>query len=147
LLFRQWPLTPIRERFPFRKALAEHLLNKRTVTERIAETQQPGCDLQVEQVAGHLVAGEVTKPNLFAAGVNDHHAPRIDNQLPECFERFATERIDEDELLGRSHLDQAQIGNVGFLADEFRVETDDSAGREMFATGSQRRGVGNDGLD
>ncbi len=57
------------------------------MAERVGKPDQPGRDLQVEEVGGDLTRPHPAQADLFAPGMDDDHARRVQEQFPEGLER------------------------------------------------------------
>ena len=107
------------------------------VAHRVAEPDQAGRDLQVEQVARRPAAAVPAHANLFPAGVDDDHPGRVGDQFPETVQRADGQRIDDEQPLGRRHLHQAKPRVKRVFADEFGVEAERGAAGEVVAAVGQ----------
>ncbi len=67
-----------------------------------------------------------TGSNVLLAGVHDFLDRSVSQQFPEGRQVESRERVDENDTLGSSDLDQAELGQVGQLANELAVVSEGS---------------------
>ena len=79
-------------------------------------------------------------------GVDDDDPAGSAIRAPKLVERAAVERVEDVQRVRRGDLDQAQVGDVGVLADELGVEPDLRAGGHVVAAGPDPGRVGDDVL-
>src|SRR5579871_5709466 len=113
------------------------------MTERIRHADEPGRNLQIEQIARRPPRPEMTQPHLLAAGMDNHCMRGVDHDIPKAVERSHGHRVDEEELLGSGDLDQTETRMVGLFADEFRIEAEGRTRGQVRATHRQLVGLGN----
>ena len=123
---------------------AEELLDERRVPEGISKSDKPGGQLQVEEIPWHFPGPKPAQSDFFPPRVDDYLHGRIDDELPESIKRPDGERVDQEELLESGDLDQTETRMVTILADEFRVEAEAAAGRQVFAAGRELLGLDED---
>ena len=91
--------------------IPQHLANQVDERQRIAEPDQPGGDLDVEDPPRDLPGLEQADPQVLAGGVHDDLDRRVVTTLPErARSRTARGSIDRQPL-ARRHLDQASVAS------------------------------------
>src|SRR5437899_3220300 len=86
----------------------------------------------------------MTKPNFFAAGVDDHLGRWVDHDVPKTVERSRTQRIDEIERLFGRNLNEAKARVIAVLSDELRIQAEPADGCKMGTAGLEVLGMSDD---
>ena len=71
---------------------------------RVAQSDQAGGQLQVEQVARRPAAAELAHADFFAPRVDNHDAGRVGDEFPKAVKRPGRKRVDHEEALVRGDL-------------------------------------------
>jgi hypothetical protein len=134
--WEEWSSSPVGQRLTLTHPVPEQLLDKSGVPDRVAESDQPGCELNVKHSGWGFPGSEEAKPDIFTAGVDNNRPGRVGHDLPEPIERTARERVNHEQVIGGCDLDQAEFGAVGILPDKFGVKPENGRpGEVVEATG------------
>lgn len=108
------------------------------VADRIAEAADHGRDLGVEQRRRQDAAEHPDDLQVLPRGMEDLDHVLVAHQRHEGGEVEAVgQRVDHHGLVGRGHLDQAELRVIGRLAQELGVDGDEGMRGEAGAGGGQ----------
>ena len=151
LLVRQRPAAPVREARRLVDVRAGGAADQLVVGNRIAEAADHGGDLRVEDRMRDQVAEMEDDLDVLPGGMEHLHRGAVRHQREERREVDALgERIDDHRQVRTGHLDQAEFGPEGRLADELGVDGDEigagKGGARLFEGGGCRQNVHDPGL-
>ena len=123
LFRRERPVAPFGQRFPFGDLNTEFPGNQRGMTDRINWPHEASSNLQIEDSSRRFARPHTAKMHILPARVHDDQVLGIGDDIPKGVQRPDAERIDEEQVLVRCHLDEAQLWVIVLLADKFCIET------------------------
>ncbi len=123
LLLGKRPPAPVGKSRRLVDILVGELLHEVHVAHRLAEPADHGRDLSVEYGVRDELRLGVDDLDVLPTGVEDLHHAFVRHQLVEGAEiQSRRKRIDDNFVLRARHLDKAQYGPVGLLAQELGVD-------------------------
>ena len=126
LLVRQRAMRPVRKTMRLVRTMPGDALDQLVISDAVAIAEDHRRDLRVEDRLRDDAGPVPDDLDVLPGGVKDLQHVRVRHQREEGREVDAVgERIDDDSLVGAGHLNNAEQGVIGGLAQEFGIDGDD----------------------